>query len=310
MAGGEVRRARRMAVAAAAVACLLTATACADDKPRAAGPKPAAPQPLGAEERELLHDTEQTLLRQCMRQQGFRLWKVPLKPVPEQREFPYAVDDVKWAREHGYGSDLQERAEKLRTEDPNRRYFEGLPAERRAAARAALHGRDRRGGPSVTLPGGGVARRSGDGCTAQAQTRLYGDFARWFRTKTFTDNLTGLRTARVGAEPAFRKAVKDWSSCMRGRGHAYDDPGRARRAFTAPTAGKTAAATGRTRSAEVSTAVAEAECARGSGLSEVAERLHRRHGERLRAEYREQVNERLRLEHAALLRVPGLSASR
>ncbi|MEU1574111.1 hypothetical protein ABZ519_23710 [Streptomyces collinus] len=310
MAGGEVRRARRMAVAAAAVVCLLTATACADDKPRATGSKPAAPQPLGAEERELLHDTEQTLLRQCMRQQGFRLWNVPLKPVPEQREFPYAVDDVTWAREHGYGSDLQERAEKLRTEDPNRRYFEGLTAEGRAAAKAALHGRDRRGGPSVTLPGGGVARRSGDGCTAQAQTRLYGDFARWFRTKTFTDNLTGLRTARVSAEPAFRKAVKDWSSCMRGKGHAYDDPGRARRAFTAPMAGKTAAATGRTRSAEVSTAVAEAECARGSGLSEVAERLHRRHGERLRAEYREQVNERLRLEHAALLRVPRLSASR
>jgi hypothetical protein len=297
-------------VAAAAVACLLTATACADEKPRATGSEPAAPRPLGAKDRELLHDTEQALLRQCMRQQGFRLWKVSLKPVPEQREFPYVVDDVKWASEHGYGSDIQQRAEQLRTEDPNRRYFEGLPVERRSAAKAALHGRDREGGPSVTLPGGGVARRSGDGCTAQAQTRLYGDFARWFRTKTFTDNLTGLRMARVSAEPTFRKAVKDWSSCMRGKGHAYDDPVQARRAFTAPAAGRTAAAARRARSAEVSTAVAEAECARGSGLSEVAERLHRRHGERLRAEYRAQVNERLRLEHAALLRVPGLSSSR
>ncbi|MFF7871178.1 hypothetical protein ACFZCT_32705 [Streptomyces qaidamensis] len=297
-------------MAAAALACLLTATACADEKPHATGSKRAAPRPLDDTERELLHDTEQTLLRQCMRQEGFRLWKVSLKPVPEQRAFPYVVDDVKWAREHGYGSDIQQRAERLRAEDSNRRYFEGLPVERRAAAKAALHGRDRKGGPSVTLPGGGVVRRSGDGCTAQAQTRLYGDFARWFRTKTFTDNLTGLRMAGVSAEPAFRKAVKDWSSCMRGKGHAYDDPGQARRAFTAPAAGRTAAADGRSRSAEVGTAVAEAECARGSGLSEVAERLHRRHGERLRAEYREQVNERLRLEHAALLRVPGLSSSR
>ncbi|MFC8144073.1 hypothetical protein ACFUKV_20430 [Streptomyces paradoxus] len=310
MAGGGTRRAHPVAVAAAAVACLLTATACADENPRATGSEQAAPRPLGDKERELLHDTEQALLRQCMRQAGFRLWKVPLKPVPEQREFPYAVDDVKWAREHGYGSDIRQRAERLRTQDPNRRYFEGLTAERKAAAKAALHGRDRRGGPSVTLPGGGVARRSGDGCTAQAQTRLYGDFARWFRTKTFTDNLTGLRMARVSAEPAFRKAVKDWSSCMRGKGHAYNDPEQARRAFSTPAAGKTAAAAGGDRSAEVGTAVAEAECARGSGLSEVAGRLHRRHGERLRAEYREQVNERLRLEQAALLRVPALSSSR
>ncbi|MFJ5731746.1 hypothetical protein [Streptomyces paradoxus] len=191
-----------------------------------------------------MHDTEQDLLRQCMRQEGFRLWKVPLEPVPEQREFPYVVDDVKWAREHGYGSDIRQRAERLRAEDPNRRYFEGLSSERRAAAKAALHGRDRSGGPSVTLPGGGVVRRSGDGCTAQAQTRLYGDFARWFRAKTFTDNLTGLRMARVTAEPAFRKAVKNWSSCMRGTGHAYDDPGQARRAFSTPEAGKAAGGAG------------------------------------------------------------------
>ncbi|MFI8895680.1 hypothetical protein [Streptomyces paradoxus] len=296
---------------AAAMACLLTATACADEKPHATGSEPAASRPLGDKERELLHDTEQDLLRQCMRQEGFRLWKVPLEPVPEQREFPYVVDDVKWAREHGYGSDIRQRAERLRAEDPNRRYFEGLSTERRAAAKAALHGRDREGGPSVTLPGGGVVRRSGDGCTAQAQTRLYGDFARWFRTKTFTDNLTGLRMARVTAEPAYRKAVKDWSSCMRGKGHDYNTPDQARRAFSTPEAGTTAAAAGQDRSAEVGTAVAEAECAaRAGGLSEVAERLHRRHGERLRAEYRQQVNDRLRLEHAALLRVPALASSR
>ncbi|MGW6647384.1 hypothetical protein [Streptomyces iakyrus] len=135
----------------------------ADEKPRATGSEPAAPRPLGARDREPLHDTEQALLQQCMRQQGFRLWKVSLDPVPEQREFPCVVDDVKWAREHGCGSDIRQRAERLRTEDPNRRYFEGLSAERRAAAKAALHGRDREGSPSVTLPGGGVARRGGDG---------------------------------------------------------------------------------------------------------------------------------------------------
>ncbi|QLE70326.1 hypothetical protein FGW37_00730 [Streptomyces rectiverticillatus] len=59
-------------------------------------PSAAPPGPTEAE-KDILHDAEQRLLRDCM--------------------------GAEWARQHGYGSDLERRREETRWNDPNQRYF-------------------------------------------------------------------------------------------------------------------------------------------------------------------------------------------
>lgn len=254
----------------------------------------SAPSPVSTAERSLLYDAEQTLIRQCMSRHGFTVREVPEHPIPEHRDFPYVVDDVAWAREHGYGSDLERRARALRDADPNRRYAQSLGAERRAEAMNALHGRERNA-LTVTLPSGVEAGRSDEGCTAEAETELYGDLAAWFRAEAVSQELSGLRRSQVTADPAYTGAVRAWSACMRTRGLPHPDPSAARARFLdAP--GEA------TPTEERRTAVAEAECALSSGLSDTVGRLSGRYGDALKAEHHSVFRERDRLQRAALPR--------
>ncbi|MER5216676.1 hypothetical protein ABT063_40635 [Streptomyces sp. NPDC002838] len=257
--------------------------------------------PVSTAERSLLYDAEQTLIRRCMSRHGFTVRKVPEHPLPEHRDFPYVVDDVAWAREHGYGSDLERRARALRDTDPNRRYAESLGAERRAAAMDALHGR-KRNALTVTLPSGAEVGRSDEGCTAEAETELYGDLAAWFRAEAVTQAVSGLRRSQVTADPAYTGAVRAWSACMHGRGLPHPDPAAARARFL-DTPGKG------TPTEERRTAVAEAECALSSGLSDTVGRLTSRYGDALKAEHHSVFRERDRLRRAALPRARAIAGT-
>ncbi|MEU2185223.1 hypothetical protein, partial [Streptomyces thermolilacinus] len=224
------------------VVVALALTGCTAGQPpqRAApdGPEPgkaaAVPATTTAGQRSLLHRAEQELLRACMAAAGFRFRPVPENPLPEARDFPYVVDEVRWAQRYGYGSGLRRRAERLREEDPNRVYLRGLPAERRRAAVAALNGTP--GGPGLRaeLPGGAVIGHSGDGCQVAAWRDLYGDVERWYEASTLVDGLGAIRQRRVLADPRFRAAVPGWAACMRRHGMAYEKPGDARAAFLGP----------------------------------------------------------------------------
>ncbi|MEO3868826.1 hypothetical protein ABGB18_08360 [Nonomuraea sp. B12E4] len=179
-----------------AVACLLMTGACSVGGGTPAGtPAESAdlPPPVTAGEARVLWDAEQSLLRDCMARHGFKYWVAPHDPIPEDRDFPYVVDDLGWARRHGYGSDIREHVSRLRDEDPNRLYFEGLPAQRRKAAFVALNGEGPRPGTvkrrpdqlEVRLPTGGRVRRSAVSCTSQAQRQLYGEVWRlWHAIST------------------------------------------------------------------------------------------------------------------------------
>ncbi|MET9291129.1 hypothetical protein [Streptomyces sp. NPDC003077] len=289
---------------ASVLLCLATVSAgCAatPDAPTAARPSSADPRPLTGQERQVLRTAEQVLTRRCMTAQGFRMWPTPPDPVPDARDFPYVVDDPAWAARHGYGSDLQRRIEAVRAADPNRRYLRGLPPARRAAALAALNGAVREG-PKVTLPDGTVLGRSRHGCTSAALRDLYGDLDAWFRVQTLTDNLSGTRQSRVFADPAYRDAIRQWSTCMNRRGHDYADPGASRAAFADPR-------TPAQRAREIATAVDEARCARDSGLAATARRLDRHYDATLRTQYRTALQDRLRREHAALPRARAVAPS-
>lgn len=260
---------------------------------KSAGTKPAGTErPLTAREKSLLHDAEQAMVQSCMARKGFQLWKVPENPVPEDKSFPYVVDDVAWAQRHGYGSDVRRRIDQVRRTDPNRRYLESLSPRRRAEAVNAYSGSTR--GPQVRLLTGVTAGRSVDGCLAETEGKLYGGLGRWFRAEAVTDSLASIRRAEVLADPQFRTSTRDWAACMRKHGHRYADPNQARAAFASGKATD--------RKQEVRTAVDEARCAHSSGLSATARRLDASYDMRLQKKYRAAVDSRLRLERDALPR--------
>lgn len=245
-------------------------------------------------EADLLHTAEQILLRDCMRDRGFVYEPVPRQPVPDARDFPYVVDDPEWARRHGYGSDLDRKREEISTEGVNERYFRSLPQERRAPAIAAANG-SRPDGLSARASDGLKISRSPDGCQSQAERGLYPDLAAWFQARVTVDSLPPLRGGQVIADGEFRGATRKWSVCMNAAGYAFQDPAAARAALPPPDRPFP-------REREVAMAVAEAGCARSSGLAETAARLDRKYDTELREKYGHDVTAWLRFRLDALPR--------
>ncbi|MFE3939784.1 hypothetical protein ACFXPJ_40060, partial [Streptomyces goshikiensis] len=237
---------------------------------------------------------EQILHRDCMRDRGFVYEPVPRQPVPDARDFPYVVDDPEWARRHGYGSDLDRKREEISTEGVNERYFRSLPQERRAPAIAAANG-SRPDGLSARAPDGLKISRSLDGCQSQAERGLYPDLAAWFQARVTVDSLPPLRGGQVIADGEFRGATRKWSACMNAAGYAFQDPAAARAALPPPDRPFP-------REREVAMAVAEAGCARSSGLAETAARLDRKYDTELREKYGHDVTAWLRFRLDALPR--------
>ncbi|MBE8521435.1 hypothetical protein ILP97_28765 [Amycolatopsis sp. H6(2020)] len=248
--------------------------------------QPVAPVP----DTQVLHDAEQLVLRDCMARAGFEYRITPPPSVPDQREFPYVVDDVEWARKHGYGSDIQQRLDAVRAEDPNQRYFRSLPADRRPAAAAAANG-TRPIGLTAKDPEGITVTRSDQGCRTEVFRELYGDPQTWFQTSTTVTGLKALRMRRVLADPKFAAALVPWSSCMRAAGYDYPSPAdlRARQPEQpVPFAD------------EQRMAVTEATCAGQSGLAATAKELDAHHEAEVNKQYQAALDTQHRLQQAAL----------
>lgn len=265
-----------------------TAGCGAEGVPRAETGERAVPS---AADRRSLHLAEQILIADCLRAQGFAYEVRTLADEPPPRRFPYVLDDVAWARRHGYGRDEERRIAARKAADPNERYFRGLPPGRQKAALAALNGA-RPTGLSARMPGGGVVVASDEGCTARARSRLYGDLQGWFAARLTVANLTPLYVPKVREDTEFRRAAGAWARCMAARGHRYASPDALREALPGV----------RTRAAEIRLAVAEAGCAGESGLAATAKALDARYGAEVRRRYAAQIATELRLERAALPR--------
>ncbi|MEV8634123.1 hypothetical protein AB0395_20930 [Streptosporangium sp. NPDC051023] len=285
---------------------------------RAVPADPAVPltsvREMTDKEARTLWDAEQILTRDCMAGHGFAYWPAPYDPIPDDRDFPYVVDDPAWARRHGYGGDIREQIDRLRERNPNRRYLDGLPPERRRAAFVAINGEGPRPGTrtrgpdevEARLPEGGVVRRSAVSCTSQAQRRLYGDLPTWYRVAKVTEYLKDAARARVTRDPRYTTAISTWSACMRGRGHPYGTPPEARAKVTQLEA--TAPSTRKAREKEIRTAVAEATCARETNLPAVIGVLEREHTRALSERYRLDVTTAWRMRRDALPRAAEITA--
>jgi hypothetical protein len=303
---------RRLAAAAAAAACVALAVPAVvhavSESPGKSSSSPTRSAVGSArqqtrepsrQEEDLLYTAGQILLRDCMEKQGFEYRPVKQNPVPEARDFPYVINDVTWARKHGYGTDIQQAMAKVRETDPNQRYFRSLPAKRRAAALTAANG-SRPLKVTAKAPDGMLFQRSPEGCQSETDRKLYGDLQKWFQAKVTFDTLTEIRRSRVLADPRFAKAVKPWAACMRAAGHSYSSPAQLRNSL-APSNHRLS------RKKEIRLAVAEADCALSSGLSGKAAALDREYAEKLRRQYHSDVETRRRLQLTALPRARSIT---
>ncbi|MEW2417265.1 hypothetical protein AB0953_26560 [Streptomyces sp. NPDC046866] len=293
-----MERHRAALAAACAAAAVLALGGCGP----ARGGEPAAPAPgvrePGAAEQRVLARAEQVLIGRCMGERGFA-YAVTEPPDPQAegaRSFPYGIDDVAWARAHGYGGAEERRAEQARRDDPNQRYFRQLSPDRRAAARTALMGPSPEG-LTAEAPTGMTITASTRGCTAQAQRALYGDLAAWFRVKVVTMNLRPVREARVRKDPRYADAVAQWAACMAAAGRPYPTPDASRQAAAGY---REALPPAEADAAEAGLAVVEATCATGTPLARVSRTLDRAYGEELRAQHRQDLALRWRLQLGAL----------
>ncbi|MFD8232908.1 hypothetical protein ACFV20_13625 [Streptomyces sp. NPDC059696] len=225
-----------------------------------------------------------------MRKEGFSFWVTPELPDPLERLFPYVIDDKQWAAANGYGRGVRERREVMARDDPNRRYFERLGTDRKAAAVTALDGPTAEG-LEADVPGMGKIRHSDLGCASDAQRALYTDLSGWYRAKKVTDALDRSVTVAVARDPGLVADTRKWAACMRERGHPYDRPQQTRERF----------AQGH-EAGEFSTAQAEAACAQSSGLAAKVRELSRSQHRKLGSRHRAEVEDRAVLEHEALSR--------
>ncbi|WP_431784431.1 hypothetical protein [Streptomyces chumphonensis] len=269
---------------------------CGDGRDPAAGEAPPGRE-LTDREKSRLDRAEELLVARCMAEHGFRY--TPSEPADAEAGGGggYVLDDVEWAREHGYGGELRRKVLTARKDNPNLTYRASLSKDRLRAYTAALGGRPSEGMLSVELPGGGTIRTARGGCRATAQEELYGDRETWFRVDKVHGNLAPLYLPDLVQDERFTDAVEAWARCMRAAGHDYAEPPHIRAQLPTLTEGLSARDA---HDVEVGLAVAEATCARDTGLAHTARALHDEYRAPVAQQYAEQLTTHHHMRLAAL----------
>lgn len=248
-------------------------------------------------EQAFVERTEEQLIKTCMERKGFRYWPARVESARERQGGGYVQHDVAWARKHGYGGELDARAERARRADRNTAYARKLTRPKLVRYDTALDGSPDDGLVSVDLPGGGTVRTTTGGCRAKAESRLYGDFPSWFRAKKIARNLSAVYVPDLVKDTRFERAVRDWARCMNEAGHPYADPPAIRAALPRLTRDTSRA---EARALEVKLAVAEATCARSTPLFRTARDLDREYRKEKLAPYRADIASYRRMNLTAL----------
>lgn len=274
-----------------------------------ADPEPARytgkPRDLTYAEQATVERGEEILVKKCMEEKGFPYWTGPVASVADRQGNGYVLTDVAWAKKHGYGRELDERAERARRGDRNTAYARTLGKRDLVRYNTALDGTPSHGVVKVDLPLGGTVWTPRDGCRATAMKELYGDLPAWFRAKKTAQSLTALYAPQIVADARFKRAVKAWAACMREAGHPYGTPPEIREKRSAITERTSPDAA---RATEVRLAVAEATCANSTPLARTARTLeHRLRSEKLRP-YRDDIAAFQRMSLTALARAEALGA--
>ncbi|MBG0857424.1 hypothetical protein I2W78_37670 [Streptomyces spinoverrucosus] len=257
----------------AAAPLVLTAVACSSPPAPAPSPDQASVRPgdleLPAGTRALLADAERALVQDCMARQGFSFFydstdPAELRAETARRYWDLTLDDVPRSRREGFGPAADSAPlPASRAERQEQAYLAQLPPQRRAAWADALMGPSGQDRIKVDVPGVGIMEHPTAGCFAQARTRLFGDYEKWLRADTFVHARFRPVEQAVTGSPEYREATARWSTCVKGRGHAFATPEDAR-----------ARASALSRDQAIALAVATAVCDRQVGRSETHRSLY------------------------------------
>jgi hypothetical protein len=146
-----------------------------------------------------------------------------------------------------------------------------------------------------------VVQHSDQGCSAEAQRKLYGDLRAWYQVTKTAEALPGMRRALLAADPDLLRVLPAWSECMRARGHNYRGPEEIRVALPKPEQPGA-------HETEVRLAVAEATCARQTGLAEMVRALDQRYAAKLGTEYSKDLEAVRRMRLTALPQAAAIVA--
>lgn len=278
-----------MSLCAVVAATAAVTTGCAggegDGDGRARQDSRPRPEALTWQQELRVTDAQQRLTKQCVKRHGFTYWEDRRLTLEESRPVRYVQDDVEWAREYGYGGRIDAENQKIRVSDPIGTYRQSLTPSRRAAFDIALDGGDDARLLTAALPGGGEIRKRLGGCTEEAERKLYGDPAEWFRTGKVATGLNALYGDDLMKDRQFTTTLGAWSVCMKKAGQPYKDPQAARDAVRVDTSRLGEARAGEAFAAERKTAVADATCARETSLRAVASARETYYLDRLRDRY-------------------------
>ncbi|WP_234045002.1 DUF2169 domain-containing protein [Streptomyces adelaidensis] len=285
---------RRVLITLCAVVAATAAatTGCAGGDGEGQGRESERPRPRALTWQQELRvaDAQQRLTKRCMKRHGFDYWEDRTLTLRESRPVRYVQDDVSWARAYGYGGPIEAKSRRVHERNPIGAYRQSLSASRRAAFDAALDGGDSARMLMASLPSGGEIRKRLGGCTEEAERKLYGDPAEWFRTGKVATGLNSLYGEDLMKDPRLSTAVRAWSRCMKKAGQPYEDPQAARDAIRVNTGRLGDARADEAFAAERKTAVADATCARETSLRAVASARETYYQDRLRDRFGKDVD--------------------
>ncbi|MGH3239841.1 MAG: hypothetical protein ACRDNL_05635 [Spirillospora sp.] len=268
-----------------AFAAVLSLTACGGHGASHAVTPAAPSRDLTPAEARTLDHAQEVLISRCMRRHGSVYDVVTPPDDGGAREFRYVVDDVAWARRHGFGSRDQARALRAKDADPNQRRLTRLAASERERYRRTLLG-VQPGRIRIALPSGVVILATDQGCLAEAQEAPYGDVRAWLSSDVIVKNLAPLIEQRVRQDRRYRAAQSAWAVCMGRSGHPSPSPEVLRSQVLED--GDLTRPHPPERRAELRAAVAEAVCARRTGFGATARHLDRAYGDSARRTYARQ----------------------
>lgn len=213
------------------------------------------------------------LVRACMEERGFR-YPAPDPPARAAPEDEKAAVELADRSRTGYG--ISPSPTPSQTAGPGSapvdRYYRTLPAARQRAFDQALNGPPDK---KVTVSGTdwGEVRVATEGCDAESRSHLAGSPALWARMTYLPEKYDNELGRRVPSAPAYTRALAEWRSCMRGRGHPYGSPEQAQDALRKEQ--RAAGSADAFRRGEIAVAVADGECALRAHLPGVSLRVQR-----------------------------------